>query len=600
MDYRAGQNAQCAAAIVTYNPNVELLSRVLEAVYPQASIMLLVDNGSENADSIDGVASRYEGAEVLHLGENKGIAVALNTAFEEAKLKEISYVLTLDQDTVVDEAMVAKLARHLDDRVAIVCPQVLYVDNEEYQQVPKVSVERIEWAITSGSLTSLKAWNDIGGFDEQMFIDGVDKDFCLRLRKAEWAIVRSNDVVIHHRLGKLRCRRILGRTIYVTSHPSWRYYYMARNSIYLCRKGLVGTCSTFCGLGKLLIKVALLERGGGSSKQLLSQGASEEGSTWIFRNSCLEVPNKCLDDGNACPQVAILLSTYNGEQWLEELLDSVLGQKGVDTHLFVRDDGSCDGTIEILRHRAKKTGKITVFEGENIGVIASFNDLMSRPQLVSFKYIAFCDQDDVWLPDKLLKAVSMLDKCDCKKPALYCSNLTIVDRELKPQHNMRSEGIAVTLEGLLVQNFGTGCTQVFNQAARTYYLLGLGCDMEMHDYWMSLICMCIGNVVYDNESQILYRQHEDNVVGAKKKNPLRVLARIMTKSSSKRLKMVKCFIECYRECLPDSVLKTLKLFYATDNSPYARVKVTCSNKYIGQTRAVTLAFRIRCLVGHIY
>ena len=120
-------------------------------------------------------------------------------------------------------------------------------------------------------------------------------------------------------------------------------------------------------------------------------------------------------------KVTILMSTYNGEDFLEEQLQSLLSQQDVETHILVRDDGSTDRTRDILDHW-QDAGKLTWYGGDNLGWAMSFMHLLIHAQ-PDADYYAFCDQDDIWLPDKLSRAVSMIEQQE-QECVLYCSNVT--------------------------------------------------------------------------------------------------------------------------------------------------------------------------------
>lgn len=208
-------------------------------------------------------------------------------------------------------------------------------------------------------------------------------------------------------------------------------------------------------------------------------------------------------------KVQVLLSTYNGEKYLKEQIESILKQEEVEVSLLIRDDGSKDHTIEIIKELAKHT-KITYYIGENMGPARSFMDLVNKS--ASFDYYAFADQDDVWEPKKLISAICMLEQKE-GEPSLYLSALQIVDENLQAIEMKQVEG-NFSLEGEIIRNFATGCTQVFNKKLcdiiKTYsptYLI-------MHDSWITRVCYAIGgNVIIDKNSYIKYRQHSSNVLG---------------------------------------------------------------------------------------
>lgn len=208
-------------------------------------------------------------------------------------------------------------------------------------------------------------------------------------------------------------------------------------------------------------------------------------------------------------KVQVLLSTYNGEKYLKEQIESILKQEEVEVSLLIRDDGSKDHTIEIIKELAKHT-KITYYIGENMGPARSFMDLVNKS--ASFDYYAFADQDDVWEPKKLISAIRMLEQKE-EEPSLYLSALQIVDENLQAIEMKQVEG-NFSLEGEIIRNFATGCTQVFNKklcdVIKAYYPTYL----IMHDSWITRVCYAIGgNVIIDKNSYIKYRQHSNNVLG---------------------------------------------------------------------------------------
>lgn len=215
------------------------------------------------------------------------------------------------------------------------------------------------------------------------------------------------------------------------------------------------------------------------------------------------------------PTVTVLLSTYNGIRYLAPLMESVLGQRDVDCHVVVRDDGSSDATRELLNSYAGQDGRIRVVAGANQGVVASFFTLM-RLAPVDTRYVAFCDQDDVWEPSKLSRAVAMLGAGSDSEPAMYCSRLKIVDDDLRFLAYSDRLRRPPTFGNALVQNIATGCSVVVNRAALDM-LTAHPPDTDhviMHDWWVYLLTSALGRVVVDDQAHILYRQHSGNVVGA--------------------------------------------------------------------------------------
>lgn len=214
--------------------------------------------------------------------------------------------------------------------------------------------------------------------------------------------------------------------------------------------------------------------------------------------------------------VEVLMSTYNGEKYLEEQLKSIFIQEGCNVHVLVRDDGSTDHTIDILE-RYKKQYNLDYYTGENLQPARSFMHLVGK--CGSADYYAFSDQDDIWKKDKLIRAISCIEKQDYQneKPVAYCSNLTpAIDAEHIIQEKLLKETIATEYTAILSRCSDIfGCTMVWNcKLQGVLNILEPVSKLAMHDYWVALIASCYGAVLYDSESSILYRQHEDNQVGA--------------------------------------------------------------------------------------
>ncbi len=215
------------------------------------------------------------------------------------------------------------------------------------------------------------------------------------------------------------------------------------------------------------------------------------------------------------PTVAVLLSTYNGEAYLEAQLDSLVAQEGVAIEIFVRDDGSSDRTREILARHARAPLRLAAPAdgGIGIGPASSFLRLLATAP-DSFDYYAFCDQDDVWLPDKLARATGVLAGAPATEPCLYCSRVQCVDETLRPLGpspvNRDSR-----FEHLLFENIAYGNTVVINPEARSLVCSASpGTGAIMHDWWCALVVSALGTVIHDDETRILYRQHSGNTIGA--------------------------------------------------------------------------------------
>lgn len=211
-------------------------------------------------------------------------------------------------------------------------------------------------------------------------------------------------------------------------------------------------------------------------------------------------------------KVQVLLSSYNGERYIREQIDSILKQKNVIVDLLVRDDGSKDGTRAILAEYQKHYENIHIVYAENVGVIKSFFSLIN--QVKDAEYIAFADQDDVWLPNKLIRAVTLLEKEEKDIPLVYCSAKQLVDENLNPiPAAMTYKNVRTEFGNALVENMCTGCTCVVNHKLLELMQGKTPNFTVMHDFWIYLVGTCFGKVIYDEQSYILYRQHGKNELG---------------------------------------------------------------------------------------
>lgn len=212
-------------------------------------------------------------------------------------------------------------------------------------------------------------------------------------------------------------------------------------------------------------------------------------------------------------KVQILLSSYNGEKYIRQQLDSIFNQEGLELHCLVRDDGSTDNTLDVLYEYQNKYDKLEVIRGHNIGYKASFMKLMDKSG--EYDFYAFADQDDVWLPSKILKATEQISDVGGESPVMYHSNCTLVDSNLNYIAMLHTKDIITPSSKVkaLVQGFVHGCTMVFNYDARNLILKYNPKKETAHDFWIPLIFVYLGKIIYDKESYILYRQHSDNVFG---------------------------------------------------------------------------------------
>lgn len=231
-------------------------------------------------------------------------------------------------------------------------------------------------------------------------------------------------------------------------------------------------------------------------------------------------------------KVIVLLSTYNGEKYLHKLLNSVLCQEKIDLYLYIRDDGSTDKTIEIIRS-FENNSNISWYKGHNLGPINSFFELIEMAP--DGDYYCLCDQDDYWHSDKVITGIEHLTKDRNEMPQLYYSSLNLVDSLGNHIVNKNINNHRFKFGESLLRNNATGCTMIFNSNLRDKIKLYRPKNVLMHDHWILLLCNAVdGFVYYDKISKIDYLIHDNNYWGVSTG-----LKTIFTNSSLKKHKNMR-------------------------------------------------------------
>jgi rhamnosyltransferase len=246
MNASSSGRPRICAAIVTYFPASDLADG-LQALAAQVSEIVIVDNGSsvELLDAIQRAADAVE-AQVIRLGANLGIACALNVALDFARRRECEWLATFDQDSRVTAGMLQEMLRVAHDsphpeRVAVIAPahvdrrSGIHLDSGAGQHIGPDS-RVLYTTMTSGNLVCVGAASAVGGFDGALFIDYVDHEFCLRLRKHGYQILEAQSAKLAHSLGDITAHRLMGRRVLVTNHSVLRRYYISRNRLIVWRQ----------------------------------------------------------------------------------------------------------------------------------------------------------------------------------------------------------------------------------------------------------------------------------------------------------------------------------------------------------------------------
>jgi rhamnosyltransferase len=213
-------------------------------------------------------------------------------------------------------------------------------------------------------------------------------------------------------------------------------------------------------------------------------------------------------------KVNILMSTYNGEKFVAEQIESIQKQTFKDWNLIIRDDGSKDRTCEIIDSFVSKDARIRLIKAENVGVIDSFYKLV---KMDSADFYFFADQDDYWLPEKIEIILKEAQKQDNKQPIMYYTDLKVTDKNLtvtsESMIRSQSDHANTQLVEELTENTVTGGASMINHAlAKLWQTTD---NIIMHDWYLGVLASAVGELVYIDQPTHLYRQHESNVLGAR-------------------------------------------------------------------------------------
>ena len=297
--------------------------------------------------------------------------------------------------------------------------------------------------------------------------------------------------------------------------------------------------------------------------------------------------------------VQILMSTYNGEKYIREQIDSFLQQTYPSINILVRDDGSSDGTIAILQEYAEKYDNITYYKGNNLGVIQSFLQLL-RDSDDAAGYYAFADQDDVWLPEKVEKAVEMLENNkETSLPLLYCSDVYVTDEDLNVIKIDKKQA-RPSFGNALVQNICTGCTAVMNHELRDIINQTKPVNIVMHDWWFYLTASLHGDVIYDHNPYMYYRQHGNNEWGAKtrKKDILKYRLKQLSKKRGHIYRQNEEAIKAY-EKIDVTKRRLLELVQESEHGIAGKIKLAVNRNIYRNGKEDDLVYRLIVILGKL-
>ncbi len=299
-------------------------------------------------------------------------------------------------------------------------------------------------------------------------------------------------------------------------------------------------------------------------------------------------------------RIQILLSTYNGERYLREQLDSFVTLSNFDeVKVLIRDDGSHDSTRQILEEYREKYGFELIF-GENIGINASMHELVSKRDRLC-EYFSFADQDDKWLPEKLARGMYMLDREGGGEPMLYASRSYLADEELNIIGKTLTPRRKLSFYNAILQNVCAGHTQIINSALAELIERGGAPQAGVFDHRVYTVSASLGRVVFDGECTTLHRQHATNAIGYEN-TPMRTFRRrvgrvLHTELARQYTRELSDFLKSYGDVIPERQLKEGERFIMRQRNFFTRLGYIFITKAYRNSRLEGPIFRLMYLFG---
>lgn len=313
-----------------------------------------------------------------------------------------------------------------------------------------------------------------------------------------------------------------------------------------------------------------------------------------FKNTTIHSDISITSDLKEESRVLVLLSTYNGEKYLKSQIDSIFAQQkdGINISILVRDDGSSDDTLMILKQYINNGADLNIIAGHNVGPSQSFRLLIDLCDK-NYDFYAFADQDDIWDENKISTAVSHIKKVKENVPVLwYCALSYLVNDKAQGYFfcpEARANNIEVVLDTFSTTN---GCTMVFNKNLMNILKNAPSGEIDMHDSWTNAICLAYnGKIIATPEVLVLYRIHENQVLGNQKSSFLKNLKRAIYPARKRH----KTIITLCRTNCPNEEFKKYMTLLA--NYKKNRFRIMFRKKPVGMKGIEFIKFIIQILLN---
>ncbi len=299
------------------------------------------------------------------------------------------------------------------------------------------------------------------------------------------------------------------------------------------------------------------------------------------------------------PIVTVVLATYNGARFLPEQLRSLACQTRRPDRLVLRDDGSSDDSVEVVRRWAESAAMPlqVVTTGQRLGPAQSFLQALKAAAPADIFMLA--DQDDVWLPLKIESALGFVLWGPEAPPMLYASRLVVVDEQLR-MTGVTPRPTELSFNSAACESVLTGCTMALNSSFRERIVQAIPQHAAMHDWWLYLLATSSATLVFDDTPTVLYRQHAHNVVGAAASGWVRIrerVARFVGPNSRARSRQLQEFLDLHGPHLSPPTLSFLHQILSARHSLAARLKAALLAPVRRQSFASRLSTRFALLVN---
>lgn len=298
------------------------------------------------------------------------------------------------------------------------------------------------------------------------------------------------------------------------------------------------------------------------------------------------------------PSVCIIISAFNAEKYIKEQIESIFAQKNVDIKIWIRDDGSTDATLSLLKKLYGNDSRMKITSGQNLGAAESFIEAIFACDFVC-DYYGFSDADDVWIDDKMEYSIEIIKKQSFDKPVAAVTRLKIVDQYLNPIGYTEVPRKGLSFRNALVQTVASGASTTMNQAAFKILRIARPSFVVMHDAWTYLVITAFGQFYYGESPKLLYRQHASNVFGANyswRKKVKNRANRFFVPNDS-YFHQAEEFYKLYGERLDCKTKKDISNYLNYKNSFYKRLRFVFFPSITRQKFASNIYMRLLILFG---